>query len=606
MHTRTVASWVACVAVGLSLAGCGQLDEILTILQSTQNPQGPTGVAPPHFPPGSYCDPGPFGQWCFYNPRPSGDWWRALGGKGHEIWVSGSSTGALHFDGHGWSRIDTGLTDAEGFAVFSPHNVWIVGQIADGTGTIAHFDGNTFTTSFQHNGEFQDIWGAGPNDIYAVSFGGAVHWNGAVWTPVPGVNGQSVSGTNGHDVWVADFNGLQHFDGTSWQAVPAFQGAFVISVVAIAHHDVWAAVLHNGMTDLEHWDGQTWTVSTTLTGNRNIKGLGAGGPNDVWAVGSNFVPPALTDVGLLEHFDGQTWTELADAPALVSRMAHIGHDDFAVGQAGEILHLDAGLAVPFTNLTQGPTVTLAGTWGSSPTDMWAVGAAGTILQYDGHVVRWLQIPQGPALNAVWGTSHNDVWAVGAAGTVLHFNGAVVQRVVVHTMDDLFAVFTAAPGDVWIGGADSTLLHVIGGTATQTPIPNLPTGSQILVLHGIAADDLWAGGESSMGGFVSHWDGSSWSAADFVTQNTGSHPVGRLWEVADDDVWVITSLGFAGAWEYLHFNGAVWTETVMPPSADTWMFNGAEPNVANSSFAFNPDDVWSAGPLGAWRRRTPIP
>ena len=66
------------------------------------------------------------------------------------------------------------------------------------------------------------------------------------------------------------------------------------------------------------------------------------------------------------------------------------------------------------------------------------------------------------------------------------------------------------------------------------------------------------------------------------------------------------VGLGNVFEYLHFDGTSWSDLAMQPSADTWMFNGAEPNVANDSFAFSPDDVWSVGPLGAWRRRTPIP
>src|SRR3954471_16421254 len=113
-------------------AGCGQGGQPPTVLQ-----QGEL-APPPIFAPGSYCDPGPYGRWCYYNTRPSGDRWMAVGGRGpNQLWVSGSSTGALHFDGLGWTRVDTGLTTVEGFAVFSPTNVWAVGQIDDGTGIIA-------------------------------------------------------------------------------------------------------------------------------------------------------------------------------------------------------------------------------------------------------------------------------------------------------------------------------------------------------------------------------------------------------------------------------------------------------------------------------------
>ena len=416
MRVRGVASVVVGGYLALSQAGCDERVETVPTVDAQQKLLGPTGFPPPDLPPGSYCDPSDFGQWCFYNPRPSGDWWRAVAGWDHsQMWIGGSSTGVLHFDGVDWRRLETGLTEAESFAVFSPQNVWVVGQDDDGTGTISHFDGTAFTVSFQGMGDFQDIWGSGPNNIYAVSFSGTVHWNGTAWTPIPGVAGQSISGTAANDVWVAKFDGLLHFNGAGWHTVPALQGKEVIAVRAISRKDVWVAALHPGGTDLEHFNGTSWSISTTVTGNRNIYGVGAGGPNDVWAVGNDFVSTTLQEVGLLMHFNGHTWTTLPHPPALVSRMASIGHNDFAVGQAGEILHLTPNLAVPFTNLTQGPTATLHATWGSSRTDMWAVGEKGTVLHYDGQVVTSVHLPPGPTLNDVSGTSPTDAWMSATGG-----------------------------------------------------------------------------------------------------------------------------------------------------------------------------------------------
>jgi hypothetical protein len=62
-------------------------------------------------------------------------------------------------------------------------------------------------------------------------------------------------------------------------------------------------------------------------------------------------------------------------------------------------------------------------FGTSPTNVYAVGDVGTLLHYDG--TGWTQIPSGTgtALNDVWGFSANDVFAVGDFGTMLYFDGS---------------------------------------------------------------------------------------------------------------------------------------------------------------------------------------
>lgn len=68
-------------------------------------------------------------------------------------------------------------------------------------------------------------------------------------------------------------------------------------------------------------------------------------------------------------------------------------------------------------MASGTTETLYAVWGSSATDVWAVGARGTILRWRGS--SWAPVPSGTAndLYAVWG-SGGDVWVSGANGTVL--------------------------------------------------------------------------------------------------------------------------------------------------------------------------------------------
>ena len=70
-------------------------------------------------------------------------------------------------------------------------------------------------------------------------------------------------------------------------------------------------------------------------------------------------------------------------------------------------------------------------WGSSPTDVFAIGrtcesaACGTVMHYDG--TRWsvMPTPSVPgALLGVWAASASDVFAVGEGGTILHYDGSL--------------------------------------------------------------------------------------------------------------------------------------------------------------------------------------
>jgi hypothetical protein len=65
---------------------------------------------------------------------------------------------------------------------------------------------------------------------------------------------------------------------------------------------------------------------------------------------------------------------------------------------------------------------LVDVWGTSSSDVFAVGGAGTILHYNGK--SWTAMKGGTTndLNGIWGSSSTDVFAVGGAGTILHYDG----------------------------------------------------------------------------------------------------------------------------------------------------------------------------------------
>ncbi len=71
--------------------------------------------------------------------------------------------------------------------------------------------------------------------------------------------------------------------------------------------------------------------------------------------------------------------------------------------------------------TSPTTEILYSVWGSSDSDVFAVGANGTILHYNGTSWSLQDTPTTETLYGVWGSSSSNVFAVGVNGTVLHYS-----------------------------------------------------------------------------------------------------------------------------------------------------------------------------------------
>ncbi len=79
---------------------------------------------------------------------------------------------------------------------------------------------------------------------------------------------------------------------------------------------------------------------------------------------------------------------------------------------------DSIAPIPFvwSSVSSGTTQDLWSAWGTSASDVWAVGWNGTILHYNG--TSWSSVSSGTLpmdLYGVWGASASDVWAVGSGG-----------------------------------------------------------------------------------------------------------------------------------------------------------------------------------------------
>ena len=67
-------------------------------------------------------------------------------------------------------------------------------------------------------------------------------------------------------------------------------------------------------------------------------------------------------------------------------------------------------------------------------------------------------PQGNGLLGAWGSSLSDVFAVGYGGTVLHYNGSAWGPMASGTTNQLLGVWGSSPSDVFAVGNWGTILH----------------------------------------------------------------------------------------------------------------------------------------------------
>jgi len=115
-----------------------------------------------------------------------------------------------------------------------------------------------------------------------------------------------------------------------------------------------------------------------------------------------------------------TWqNSLPQGDGLAGVWGSSGSDVFAVGWDGTILHYDGS---SWSSMSSGTSNGLAEVWGSSGSDVFAVGSWGTIVHYDGSSWSSMSSDTSHRLEGVWGSSGSDVFAVGNYGTILHYSG----------------------------------------------------------------------------------------------------------------------------------------------------------------------------------------
>lgn len=249
------------------------------------------------------------------------------------------------------------------------------------------------------------------------------------------------------------------------------------------------------------------------------------------------------------------------------------YDIFAVGAGGTILHYDGAR---WAAMPSGTTSDLYSVWGSAPGDVYAVGALGTILHYDG--AAWAPMSSGVTnwLRGIWGSSARDVFTVDASGTILHYDGSAWSSMSTDAGRNLFAVWGSAPTNVLAVGMLGSDIAPPGGTcgyfcayqlierydgsqwSTMSPYRATPYLSPYDITTSGILYGIWGSAANNVyavgSGSILHYDGSSW-----VSMSSGSAgALYAVWGIAANKVYAVGDDG-----TILQYDGSAWSTSPSP-------------------------------------------
>ncbi len=319
---------------------------------------------------------------------------------------------------------------------------------------------------------------------------------------------------------------------------PFIRAALELTVFTVAI--LFASLTHLGCDLLGEDDTaykSGWAVMETGT-KEELKGIWAGGVDDVWAVGRG---------GTLIHYDGSSWTPIESGTTdIIWVVRGTAADDVWIvtsDDTGKVLHYDgasieeyqtpADMIVDVRPISKDDVLFLAltkeyrlrnGVWSEIDTgEFWGVdllfaggpddilfcaSLADTCAYWDGAALSEVDADvDGTQLwYDVWGSAPGDVWLVGAypgfdMNLLVHWNGENFEATEIPWGNEgpLYAVGGSAPNNVWAVGSN---LHTRRFNGVQWEIKDgdatrlLPYLNSVFVL----GNDVWAAGE---GGFVGH-------------------------------------------------------------------------------------------------------
>jgi photosystem II stability/assembly factor-like uncharacterized protein len=199
---------------------------------------------------------------------------------------------------------------------------------------------------------------------------------------------------------------------------------------------------------------------------------------------------------------------------------------------------------------------LFGVWGSSDTNIYAVGVDAILRSRDdGHTWKRERTRFTGVLLAVWGADERHVWAVGDRGEILYSTGnGSWHRQESQTREDLYGIWGSGPDDVFVVGGGGVILHSSDGTTWQKQ--HLPGRRKVSDVSGIGRGRAIV---VASDGLIAMQRGSGWEE---VAQLPGD-----LIAIGGDGKGTLWVTGSQGRVYRSSDEGRTWTGEVVPTQFD---------------------------------------
>lgn len=269
-----------------------------------------------------------------------------------------------------------------------------------------------------------------------------------------------------------------------WQEVKSDLTSRLRAVYGTSATDVYA-VGDKGV--ILKYNGSTWSSMTNPdTNNTDLWGLTIhpySSSNYLYAVGAQ----------ITLYYDGSAWNKgysystsayynFRDVWSPASSYNKIG-----VGEMGYYISYytssTPSSSWSYTYLYSSLNDSLYGVWGSSISQIFAVGDNGTIMKCTSNCTAYTSgwgkdtSPTTNHLRDIYGFSSTDIWAVGFGGTVLHHNGSSWSKVTVPTSTYFYGIWGTSSSNLYVVGhpyfkTDESIWHYNGTTWKKLAPPRV--------------------------------------------------------------------------------------------------------------------------------------
>jgi photosystem II stability/assembly factor-like uncharacterized protein len=282
---------------------------------------------------------------------------------------------------------------------------------------------------------------------------------------------KQIWGSGPTDLYAVGASALYHSSdrGASWSAVAGVGG--VHGVWGTSPNDVWA-ISDRSVSHSIDGGGAVWTPKTldTLGFAAVMEGMWGSSTSELYVFGGDRASDEVFHAAILHSRDGgATWTRETvpgDTTSITAMWGSTASDVYAVGKQGAILH-STGSGTWQVQRTA--SAGLSGVWGSSATDVYAVGARGLILNSADHGKTWRERTSGVSytLSSVYGVGAHEIFVGSTEGPPLRStDGRTFRR-----MTGL-----VARGQVWAADAEHVFVCEKTGIAYYGEAANQVAGT----------------------------------------------------------------------------------------------------------------------------------